>query len=222
MSQPTVCLSFDWDGVSVWMAGGATDARSLSRGEFGPRVGVPRLLELCKRLGITATFFTPGHTAETFPETAGVDRRRRTRDRGTWLRPRGLRAALCRRGARRDPPSGRRDRARGGRATARDAVPAVGGRRRAFRDAARGGLHLLVVRDGRCAPALGTRGGCRPPRRPQRGRARDRTRRGSHHVHHQRLRVLRVQRLRQADAARGVAEPARCRADLARRVHVQR
>jgi peptidoglycan/xylan/chitin deacetylase (PgdA/CDA1 family) len=70
MSQPTVCLSFDWDGVSVWMAGGATDARSLSRGEFGPRVGVPRLLELCKRLGITATFFTPGHTAETFPQTA--------------------------------------------------------------------------------------------------------------------------------------------------------
>jgi peptidoglycan/xylan/chitin deacetylase (PgdA/CDA1 family) len=70
LSQPTVCLSFDWDGVSVWMAGGATDARSLSRGEFGPRVGIPRLLELCGRLGITATFFTPGHTAETFPETA--------------------------------------------------------------------------------------------------------------------------------------------------------
>jgi peptidoglycan-N-acetylglucosamine deacetylase len=70
MSQPTVCLSFDWDGVSVWMAGGATDARSLSRGEFGPRVGIPRLLELCTRLGIAATFFTPGHTAETFPKTA--------------------------------------------------------------------------------------------------------------------------------------------------------
>ena len=71
MSQPTVCLSFDWDGVSVWMAGGASYARSLSRGEFGPRVGVPRLLDLCTRLGIIATFFTPGHTAETFPETAG-------------------------------------------------------------------------------------------------------------------------------------------------------
>ena len=70
MTPPTVCLSFDWDGVSVWMAGGATDARSLSRGEFGPRVGIPRLLELCGRLGITATFFTPGHTADTFPETA--------------------------------------------------------------------------------------------------------------------------------------------------------
>ncbi|MGH7129506.1 MAG: polysaccharide deacetylase family protein, partial [Planctomycetaceae bacterium] len=72
MSQPTVCLSFDWDGVSVWMAGGATDARSLSRGEFGPRVAVPRLLGLCGRLGITATFFTPGHTADTFPETAAA------------------------------------------------------------------------------------------------------------------------------------------------------
>jgi peptidoglycan-N-acetylglucosamine deacetylase len=70
MSQPTVCLSFDWDGVSVWMAGGASDARSMSRGEFGPRVGIPRLLDLCARLGITATFFTPGHTAETYPETA--------------------------------------------------------------------------------------------------------------------------------------------------------
>ena len=65
-----VCLSFDWDGVSVWMAGGATDARSLSRGEFGPRVGIPRLLELCERLGIAATFFTPGHTADTFPDAA--------------------------------------------------------------------------------------------------------------------------------------------------------
>lgn len=70
MTEPTVCLSFDWDGVSVWMAGGATDMRSLSRGEFGPRVGVPRLLALCKRLEITATFFAPGHTAETYPETA--------------------------------------------------------------------------------------------------------------------------------------------------------
>src|SRR5581483_4202293 len=70
MASPTVCLSFDWDGVSVWMAGGATDARSLSRGEFGPRVGVPRLLALCDRLGIIATFFTPGHTADTYPETA--------------------------------------------------------------------------------------------------------------------------------------------------------
>jgi peptidoglycan/xylan/chitin deacetylase (PgdA/CDA1 family) len=70
MTQPTVCLSFDWDGVAVWMAGGATDARSLSRGEFGPRVGIPRLLELLARLELTATFFTPGHTADTFPATA--------------------------------------------------------------------------------------------------------------------------------------------------------
>lgn len=72
MSQPSVCLSFDWDGASVWMAGGASDARSLSRGEFGPRVGVPRLLELCSRLDVTATFFAPGHTVETFPDAAAA------------------------------------------------------------------------------------------------------------------------------------------------------
>jgi peptidoglycan/xylan/chitin deacetylase (PgdA/CDA1 family) len=70
MSAPRVSLSFDWDGPSVWMAGGATDARSLSRGEFGPRVGIPRVLDLCGRLGVTATFFTPGHTAETYPGVA--------------------------------------------------------------------------------------------------------------------------------------------------------
>jgi peptidoglycan/xylan/chitin deacetylase (PgdA/CDA1 family) len=40
----------------------------LSRGEFGARVGVPRILELLARYDIHATFFTPGHTAESFPE----------------------------------------------------------------------------------------------------------------------------------------------------------
>ena len=174
MSQPTVCLSFDWDGVSVWMAGGATDARSLSRGEFGPRVGVPRLLELCKRLGITATFFTPGPHGGDVPGDGGRDRGGRARARRARVRPRGLRAAVARRGSRRDPPFGRRDRAGRRRAAARDAVPALGGRGRALRDAARRGLHLLVVRDGRRAPALGARCGRRPVRRPERGGAGDR------------------------------------------------
>lgn len=68
MGKLTVCLSLDFDAVSVWMANGALDDRSLSRGEFGARVGAPRLLELCDRLGIVSTWFTPGHTAETFPE----------------------------------------------------------------------------------------------------------------------------------------------------------
>jgi peptidoglycan/xylan/chitin deacetylase (PgdA/CDA1 family) len=50
------------------MANGATDLRSLSRGEFGANVGAPRILDLCDRLGIRSTWFTPGHTAETYPQ----------------------------------------------------------------------------------------------------------------------------------------------------------
>src|SRR5215218_2514951 len=45
----------------------------LWRGEYGARVGVPRVLELLDRHEIGATFFVPGHTAESFPgETASI------------------------------------------------------------------------------------------------------------------------------------------------------
>jgi peptidoglycan/xylan/chitin deacetylase (PgdA/CDA1 family) len=41
----------------------------LSHGEFGPRVGAPRILEVLERHGIATTWFVPGHTLETFPES---------------------------------------------------------------------------------------------------------------------------------------------------------
>jgi peptidoglycan/xylan/chitin deacetylase (PgdA/CDA1 family) len=70
---PTVCLTPDFDAVCLWMSWGARGARSLSRGEFGARVGTPRLLELFARCGVESTWFIPGHTAETFPEpTAAI------------------------------------------------------------------------------------------------------------------------------------------------------
>jgi len=40
----------------------------LSRGEFGARVGIGRILELLGSRGVRATFFVPGHTALTFPD----------------------------------------------------------------------------------------------------------------------------------------------------------
>ena len=65
----TVCLTFDFDAMSVWLGGyPRVTPAMLSRGEFGARVGVPRILELLARYDIHATFFTPGHTAESFPE----------------------------------------------------------------------------------------------------------------------------------------------------------
>jgi peptidoglycan/xylan/chitin deacetylase (PgdA/CDA1 family) len=62
----TVALTFDSDAISDGIRRGDSPVK-LSHGEFGPRVGVPRILELLSREGITATWFVPGHTLETFP-----------------------------------------------------------------------------------------------------------------------------------------------------------
>jgi peptidoglycan/xylan/chitin deacetylase (PgdA/CDA1 family) len=64
----TVCLTFDFDALSVWLGDDphATPAM-LSRGEYGARVGVPRILKMLAAHDLPATFFVPGHTAESFP-----------------------------------------------------------------------------------------------------------------------------------------------------------
>jgi peptidoglycan/xylan/chitin deacetylase (PgdA/CDA1 family) len=71
MEQPhaTVCLTFDFDAISVWIGPrGATSPSAISRGEYAV-VGVRRILQLLERTGIPATFFIPGHTVETYPES---------------------------------------------------------------------------------------------------------------------------------------------------------
>ena len=67
MRRHIVCLSFDFDAVSGWIARGLTTAGPLSRGEFGPRVGAPRILALLGRHAINATWFVPGHTLQSYP-----------------------------------------------------------------------------------------------------------------------------------------------------------
>jgi peptidoglycan/xylan/chitin deacetylase (PgdA/CDA1 family) len=67
MPHATVCLSFDFDAMSVWIGPrAATSPSAISRGEFAT-VGVERILKLLADRGITATFFIPGHTVETYP-----------------------------------------------------------------------------------------------------------------------------------------------------------
>jgi len=63
-----VCLTFDFDGISGFIARGQTSASWISRGEFGPRVAAPRLIALLENFGIRSTWFVPGHTIETFPD----------------------------------------------------------------------------------------------------------------------------------------------------------
>jgi peptidoglycan/xylan/chitin deacetylase (PgdA/CDA1 family) len=69
----SVCLTFDFDALSVWLGGDDPTAAKLWRGEYGARVGVPRLLAFLRREELPATFFVPGHTVESFPaETASL------------------------------------------------------------------------------------------------------------------------------------------------------
>ena len=65
-----VCLTFDFDAMSVWLGGyPRVTPAMLSRGEYGARVAVPRILKLLSEYDIPATFFVPGHTAESFLHT---------------------------------------------------------------------------------------------------------------------------------------------------------
>ena len=61
-----VCLTFDFDGPSLWMQRGMTTPTPISRGEFGA-VAVPGFC-VCWPAGIPSTFFVPGHTMETYPD----------------------------------------------------------------------------------------------------------------------------------------------------------
>jgi peptidoglycan/xylan/chitin deacetylase (PgdA/CDA1 family) len=65
-----VAYGVDVDAVGGWLGsyGGENSPDDISRGMFAGEVGVPRLLELFRRAGITQTFFWPGHSIETFPE----------------------------------------------------------------------------------------------------------------------------------------------------------
>jgi peptidoglycan/xylan/chitin deacetylase (PgdA/CDA1 family) len=64
-----VSIGADFDAHSVWMGTFNLSSPSyLSRGEFCAEVGVPRLISLFERHGVRATWCTPGHTMETFPE----------------------------------------------------------------------------------------------------------------------------------------------------------
>jgi peptidoglycan-N-acetylglucosamine deacetylase len=62
----SACLTFDFDAMSVWIAGTDNPA-AISRGEFST-IAVPRILELLKQHGILGTFFIPGHTALAYPD----------------------------------------------------------------------------------------------------------------------------------------------------------
>lgn len=69
-----VALSFDFDSVSHWLGTGCHPDNNMadySSGIFAGQVGARRLLNVLKKHSIAdkVTWFIPGHTVETFPNT---------------------------------------------------------------------------------------------------------------------------------------------------------
>ena len=67
MARHVVCLTFDHDHMSGFIARGLTTPTAISRGEYD-MVVIPRLVALLDKYGIKGTFFTPGHTIDSTPE----------------------------------------------------------------------------------------------------------------------------------------------------------
>ncbi|HVE47981.1 MAG TPA: polysaccharide deacetylase [Casimicrobiaceae bacterium] len=63
-----VALSFDSDHDTNELRDGGRSIGRMSWGQYGNRVGVPRILELLKRTSIPATFFVPAVSALLYPD----------------------------------------------------------------------------------------------------------------------------------------------------------
>ena len=63
-----VALSFDSDHETNELRDGGRSIGRMSWGQYGSRVGVPRILELLHRHGVPATFFVPAVAALLYPD----------------------------------------------------------------------------------------------------------------------------------------------------------
>lgn len=64
-----VCFTIDFDAFSLWLGPDQVPSPTvLSRGGYGARVGIGRILDLLEKYDIRSTFFVPGHTVDTYPD----------------------------------------------------------------------------------------------------------------------------------------------------------
>jgi peptidoglycan/xylan/chitin deacetylase (PgdA/CDA1 family) len=68
MARHLVCITFDFDAMSGFIARGMTSPTPISRGEFGADVATARILALLKKYKIPTSWYIPGHTLETYSE----------------------------------------------------------------------------------------------------------------------------------------------------------
>ncbi|HEY3062488.1 MAG TPA: polysaccharide deacetylase [Chloroflexota bacterium] len=69
-ARVAVALSFDSDHETIPLRDAETSPGKLSQGEFGSRVGAPRIMRLLRDKGIQATFFMPAVSALLHPGEA--------------------------------------------------------------------------------------------------------------------------------------------------------
>jgi len=77
--RSAACLTFDLDAETAWISRDPANIDRLSvmsQGAYGPKVGVPLILDFLDRNRITSTFFVPGWTAERWPEVVAEIHRR--------------------------------------------------------------------------------------------------------------------------------------------------
>ena len=70
--QCGVALTFDLDAETFWFSRTMDSMASpnlMAEGAYGPKVAVPRILDMLDRLELKATFFIPGWVIEHHTET---------------------------------------------------------------------------------------------------------------------------------------------------------
>ncbi len=71
--QCGVAFTFDLDAETMWLERAEVIGESpvmLSEGAYGPKTGIPRILNLLERLGVDATFFLPGKIIENYTDVS--------------------------------------------------------------------------------------------------------------------------------------------------------
>src|SRR4029077_16023137 len=72
-------LTFDLDAETAWISRDPANMGRLSvmsQGAYGPKVGVPLILDFLDRNQMKSTFFVPGWTAERWPDVVAEIHRR--------------------------------------------------------------------------------------------------------------------------------------------------